>query len=80
MIVQYIMERHLGGTGKNKNKRHPTVGNNVMIGAGSKLLGPIKIGNNVKIGAGAVVLHNIEENSTAVGVPSDRIIKRDKNM
>lgn len=66
----------LGGTGKDKNKRHPTVGNNVMIGAGSKVLGPIKIGNNVKIGAGSVVLHNIENNSTVVGVPVDRIIKR----
>lgn len=66
----------LGGTGKDKNKRHPTVGNNVMIGAGSKILGPITIGNNVKIGAGAVVLHNIEENTTAVGVPTNRIIKK----
>ncbi len=66
----------LGGTGKDKNKRHPTVGNNVMIGAGSKVLGPIKIGNNVKIGAGSVVLHNIENDSTVVGVPIDRIIKR----
>lgn len=65
----------LGGTGKDKNKRHPTIGNNVMVGAGSKLLGPIIIGDNVKIGAGAVVLHNIEDNSTAVGVPTDRIIK-----
>lgn len=66
----------LGGTGKDKNKRHPTVGNNVMIGAGSKVLGPIKIGNNVKIGAGSVVLHDIENNSTAVGVPVDRVISR----
>ncbi len=47
-----------------------------MIGAGSKILGPINIGNNVKIGAGAVVLHDIECNSTAVGVPIDRIIKK----
>ncbi len=47
-----------------------------MIGAGSKVLGPIKIGNNVKIGAGAVVLHDIEKNSTAVGVPVDRVIKK----
>lgn len=66
----------LGGTGKDKNKRHPTIGNNVMIGAGSKVLGPIKIGNNVKIGAGSVVLGDIEENSTAVGVPINRIIKK----
>lgn len=69
----------LGGTGKDKNKRHPTVGNNVMIGAGSKVLGPIKIGNNVKIGAGSVVLGDVEENSTAVGVPINRVIKR-KNI
>lgn len=66
----------LGGTGKDKNKRHPTVGNNVLIGAGSKILGPIKIGNNVKIGAGAVVLKSVEDNATVVGVPSDRIIKK----
>lgn len=66
----------LGGTGKDKFKRHPTIGNNVIIGAGSKLLGPIKIGNNVKVGAGAVVLKNVEDNSTVVGVPGDRIIKK----
>ena len=56
----------LGGTGKDKNKRHPTVGNNVMIGAGSKVLGPIKIGNNVKIGANSIVLKNIPDNVTVV--------------
>lgn len=66
----------LGGTGKDKNKRHPTIGNNVMIGAGSKVLGPINIGNNVKVGAGAVVLHDVDSNTTAVGVPIDRIIKK----
>lgn len=66
----------LGGTGKNILKRHPTVGNNVIIGAGAKILGPIIIGNNVKVGAGAVVLKNIEDNSTVVGVPGDRIIKK----
>ena len=66
----------LGGTGKDKYKRHPSVGNNVMIGAGSKVLGPITIGNNVKIGAGSVVLSNIENNATVVGVPKDRIIKK----
>lgn len=66
----------LGGTGKDKNKRHPTVGNNVMIGAGSKVLGPIKIGNNVKIGAGAVVLKNVESNATVVGTPINRVIKK----
>ncbi len=59
----------LGGTGKDKNKRHPDIGNNVMVGSGAKVLGPIKIGNNVKIGANAVVLENIESNTTVVGVP-----------
>lgn len=65
----------LGGTGKDKNKRHPTIGNNVMIGAGAKVLGPIIIGNNVKIGAGAVVLKNVEANTTVVGVPAKKVIK-----
>ncbi|MBR0104019.1 MAG: serine O-acetyltransferase [Firmicutes bacterium] len=60
----------LGGTGKDTGKRHPTIGNNVMIGSGSKILGPIVIGDNVKIGAGSVVLHNIPANCTAVGVPA----------
>lgn len=60
----------LGGTGKDKYKRHPTIGNNVMIGAGAKILGPILIGDNSKIGAGAVVLHNVEKNATVVGVPA----------
>jgi serine O-acetyltransferase len=54
----------LGGTGKDKNKRHPTIGNNVMIGCGAKILGPITIGNNVKIGAGTIVLDNIPDNET----------------
>lgn len=66
----------LGGTGKDKHKRHPTVGNNVMIGAGAKIIGAITIGDNVKIGAGAVVLKNIETGTTAVGVPINRIIKK----
>lgn len=66
----------LGGTGKDKHKRHPTVGNNVMIGAGAKIIGAINIGDNVKIGAGAVVLKDIESGTTAVGVPINRIIKR----
>ena len=56
----------LGGTGKDKNKRHPDLGNNVMVGAGSKILGPIKIGNNVKIGANATVLKDIPDNVTVV--------------
>ncbi len=56
----------LGGTGKDKYKRHPDLGNFVMVGAGSKVLGPIKIGNNVKIGANSTVLTNIPNNSTVV--------------
>lgn len=65
----------LGGTGKDRGKRHPTLGNNVMVGAGAKVLGPIKIGNNVRIAAGAVVLMDIPDNCTAVGVPA-RIARR----
>ena len=60
----------LGGTGKDKGKRHPTIGNNVTIGSGAKILGPISIGHNAKIGAGAVVVRCIPPNSTAVGVPA----------
>ena len=67
----------LGGTGKDKYKRHPDLGNNVMVGSGAKVLGPIKIGNNVKIGANAVVLKDVPPDSTCVGVPG-RIV-RSKN-
>ena len=63
----------LGGTGKENGKRHPNIGNNVIIGAGAKVLGNIKIGNNVKIGAGAVVLKNVKNNSTVVGVPDKKV-------
>lgn len=66
----------LGGTGKDHGKRHPTIGNNVMIGAGAKVLGPMKIGDNSNVAAGAVVLSEIPPNSTAVGVPA-RIVKQD---
>lgn len=59
----------LGGTGKDVNKRHPDIGDNVMIGCGAKILGPIKIGNNVKIGANAVVTKDVQDNSTVVGIP-----------
>lgn len=59
----------LGGTGKDKYKRHPDLGNNVMVGSGAKVLGPIKIGNNVKIGANSVVLKNIPDDVTVVGIP-----------
>lgn len=60
----------LGGTGKDKGKRHPTVGNNVIIGSGAKVLGPIVIGNNAKVGANSVVLKDVPENKTAVGIPA----------
>ena len=59
----------LGGTGKDKGKRHPTIGNNVMIGSGAKVLGPFKVGDNSKIAANAVVLNEVPPNSTCVGVP-----------
>lgn len=65
----------LGGTGKDMYKRHPTIGNNVMVGAGAKILGPIVIGDNVKIGAGAVVLKGDVSDCTLVGVPA-KIIKK----
>ena len=65
----------LGGTGKDTGKRHPTIGNNVMIGAGAKVLGPFKVGENSNIAAGAVVLEEIPPDSTAVGVPA-RVVKR----
>lgn len=70
----------LGGTGKDKGKRHPTVGNNVVIGAGAKVLGPIKIGDGAKIGANAVVLKDVPVNATAVGIPARTILKRPKNI
>lgn len=60
----------LGGTGKDHGKRHPTLGNNVLVGAGAKVLGPFKVGSNSRIAAGAVVLNEVPENSTAVGVPA----------
>ena len=65
----------LGGTGKDKGKRHPTLGNHVMVGSGAKGLGPITIGNNVRIAAGAVVLSEIPDDCTAVGVPA-RVVRR----
>lgn len=67
----------LGGTGKDVGKRHPTIKNNVLIGSGCKILGPITIGNNVKVGAGSVVLNNIDDNCTVVGIPA-RSVKRIK--
>ena len=67
----------LGGTGKEHGKRHPTVGNNVMISAGAKVLGSFKIGDNSKIGSGSVVLQEVPPNSTVVGVPG-RVVERKK--
>ncbi|MBX5494268.1 MAG: serine O-acetyltransferase [Bryobacteraceae bacterium] len=64
----------LGGTGKEKGKRHPTIGNRVVIGTGAKVLGNIQIGDNVKIGAGSVVVHSVPDNSTVVGVPG-RVVR-----
>ena len=65
----------LGGTGKDVGKRHPTLGNNVLVGAGAKVLGPFKIEDNSKIAANAVVLKEVPENSTAVGIPA-RVVRR----
>lgn len=65
----------LGGTGKEQGKRHPTIGNNVMISAGAKVLGSFTVGDNSKIGAGSVVLEEVPPNSTVVGVPG-RVVKR----
>ena len=64
----------LGGTGKDKGKRHPTLGNNVIIGSGAKVLGPLKIGDNARIAANAVVLSDVPDNATAVGVPA-RVVR-----
>jgi serine O-acetyltransferase len=66
----------LGGTGKEHGKRHPTIGDNVMISAGAKIIGSFKIGENSKIGAGSVVIEAVPPNCTVVGVPG-RIVKRD---
>ncbi len=65
----------LGGTGKDKGKRHPTLGKNVMVGSGAKILGPFKVGDNAKIAAGAVVLEPIPADATAVGVPA-RVVRQ----
>lgn len=68
----------LGGTGKERGKRHPTLGRNVTVGAGAKILGNINIGSNVRVGAVAVVLKDIPSNSTVVGIPGRIIAQRDK--
>lgn len=69
----------LGGTGKEQGKRHPTIGNNVMISTGAKVLGSFKIGDNSKIGAGSVVLKEVPPNSTVVGVPG-QVVKRNNRL
>jgi serine O-acetyltransferase len=64
----------LGGTGNEKGKRHPTLGNKVVVGTGAKILGSIRVGNNVRIGAGSVVVHAVPDNCTVVGVPG-RVVR-----
>ncbi|MCI1966007.1 MAG: serine O-acetyltransferase [Oscillospiraceae bacterium] len=66
----------LGGTGKDHGKRHPTLGSNVLVGAGAKILGPFHVGDNARVAAGAVVLEEVPANATAVGVPA-RIVRLD---
>lgn len=70
----------LGGTGKEKGKRHPTIGNNVVISSGAKILGPFKVGDNSKIGAGSVVLKEVPPNCTVVGVPGRIAVKDYKKV
>ncbi len=70
----------LGGTGKEKGKRHPTVGNNVIIATGAKVLGSFKIGDNSKIGAGAVVLQEVPPNSTVVGIKARIVVQDGKRI
>ncbi len=69
----------LGGTGTHTGKRHPTLGNNVMVGSGAKVLGPFTVGDNAKIAAGAVVLEAVAAGATAVGVPARAVYKKDKS-
>lgn len=70
----------LGGTGKEKGKRHPTIGNNVVISTGAKVLGNITIGDNVKIGAGSVVLKDVPPNCTVVGVPGKIVVREGRHV
>lgn len=70
----------LGGTGKDIGKRHPTIGNNVMISAGAKVLGPFKVGDNSRVAAGAVVLEEVPPNSTVVGVPAKVVRQNGKKV
>ncbi|MDQ2086432.1 serine O-acetyltransferase EpsC [Herbivorax sp. ANBcel31] len=70
----------LGGTGKDTGKRHPTVGNNVLISTGAKILGPFKVGDNSRIGANSVVLDEVEPNTTVVGVPGKAVKRGDRKI
>jgi len=70
----------LGGTGKETGKRHPTIGNNVSIGSGAKLLGNIRVGDNCRVGAGSVVLRDVPDNSTIVGVPGHIVLRDGKRV
>jgi serine O-acetyltransferase len=70
----------LGGTGKESGKRHPTIGNNVVIGAGAKVLGNITVGENCRIGSGSVVLRDVPDNSTIVGVPGHIVFREGKRV
>ncbi len=70
----------LGGTGKDKGKRHPNIGNNVIIGSGAQVLGPINIGNNVKIGSNSVVIKDVPDNQTAVGIPAHHFASKSKGF
>jgi len=79
VVGEYVTIYHqvtLGATGNEIGKRHPTIGNHVLIGAGSKVMGNVVVGNNVKIGAGSIVLKDIKDNTTVVGMPSYREIER----
>ncbi len=70
----------LGGTGKHTGKRHPTIGNNVLISAGSKVLGPVTVGDNARIGANAVVLDDVEPDTTVVGVPGKAVKRKGERV
>ena len=70
----------LGGTGKEKGKRHPTLGNDVVVGTGAKVLGNITVGDNCRVGAGSVVLRSIPDNSTIVGVPGHIVLRNGKRV
>jgi serine O-acetyltransferase len=71
----------LGGTGKHKQKRHPTLGNKVFVGTGATLLGPLNVGNNVRIGANAfIIMHDVPDNCTVVGSPGKIVIMDGKRV